>query len=251
MSYLASDERSKGLNKLLISKKIISKGFSLTGGLFLLAGILSYDYAFSLPRPDYLQSQSVVDTSELAIMHWTSYAHDFFLACFIAAILAASLLLSRRQKKIATMGLVISASVFLNVAYFWTSHWMMDYSISIYDRFMTFVIELGNVYSFFGLPVSSYPIDLTVILLFGIVALFVFSTYSKLRSLQILGLLILPLPIEIFFFDYSEFHVFFISVASVNPILAEIFTNANILYGDLALLLGTSLYSFFWRRTRP
>jgi hypothetical protein len=106
----------------------------------------------------------------------------------------------------------------------------------------------GGGFAFFGAPVSlamKYLIDTEVILFtfaVFIISLFLFQKrgigVALLRAFEITSLTILPLGLEIFFFDHFEFNIH----ASDIQVLAGAawFTNADVLFLSSAIL-GTAL----------
>jgi len=133
-------------------------------------------------------------------------------------------------------GLAIFSVVYFNILFLWTSGELSTFSINVFLGVTNFVLLQGRLFSFLGLPVQSYPVDVTSICLLGAnLAIWSFEFGFK-KGVQISSLLVLPLPIYIYLFDRSEFGMFSISEFSSNPLLAHL-SNAVVLYIDVALLL--------------
>lgn len=147
--------------------------------------------------------------------------------------------------------------VILNLSYLATSHALPGRLFQ--NTFVSYFVAGGsNVMPFTGLVygINSRTFwDLSTLLSLGIIGSSVFWLYAKnpkiatLRSIQVISLILIPLGLEIYVFDNSEFNMYIASTISNNATL-NWFTNADLLWTSLIVFAIVTAFNTAARLTK-
>ncbi len=158
----------------------------------------------------------------------------------------------RTRRRLTAFILTTISAVYFNLLFLWTSTVFNSFWIQYSETIISLLIKEGSLFNVLNFlsPLPSWDIlavgpfivaDYLSVALLILTFLSVLYALRFARAVQVLSLLIIPLPIEIFFFDRLEFNLYVIGAFSSNAML-EHFTNSTLLEICVSSLVVSTLW---------
>lgn len=209
-------------------------------------------YAVSYVTQQRMMSETM--TSTINGVTWVEYFPEWFfqsLAFLVVVTLVGSIISVARffgrqypsLNQIASWKTSLVSIFLLNVLFLGTSHVL---SYPPFPFYQTFNAAIAGLYTFFGMGLQEFY-DFSSLLLVVLLAVSVLARFrhagakaGALAVSQVLSLAILPLGLEIYAFDPSEWNLHVAQVQTTYNLLPWL-TNADLFYSVVALLVASTL----------
>lgn len=175
----------------------------------------------------------------MMLQNFVNLERIFVILGTATALLSFSFPILRARKKLITFVFVAISAVYFNLLFLWTSTVFNTFWIQYSETIISLLIREGSVFNVLNVlsPLPSWDIlalgpfiaaDYFSVALLILTFFSVLYAFGFARAVQVISLLAIPLPIEIFLFDRLEFNLYVIGAFSSNAILDH-FTNSTLL----------------------